>query len=101
MGFGRAVAGRVPGNMWNNQISPAGTTPGVPKPSWQSGAGLNIPQDGVRDVPDISLTSAGHDPYCCAWKDLVFRTVRDLILRVFHRRDFGCGAFNGGDHGAV
>jgi hypothetical protein len=51
------------GNIGNNQISPAGTTAGVPKPSWQSGTGLNIPQDGMRDVPDISLTSAGHDPY--------------------------------------
>jgi len=31
------------------------------KPSWQSGTG--VPADGKRDVPDISLTSAGHDGY--------------------------------------
>ncbi|PSH03499.1 MAG: hypothetical protein CXZ00_11825 [Acidobacteria bacterium] len=31
------------------------------KPSWQSGPG--VPADGKRDVPDISLASAGHDGY--------------------------------------
>ena len=32
-----------------------------PKPSWQTGTG--VPADGKRDVPDVSLTSAGHDGY--------------------------------------
>ena len=32
------------------------------KPSWQTGV-PGIPNDGVRDVPDVSLTSAVHDPY--------------------------------------
>jgi subtilase family serine protease len=32
------------------------------KPSWQSGPG--VPNDGARDLPDMSLTAAsGHDPY--------------------------------------
>ncbi len=31
------------------------------KPSWQTGAG--VPADGKRDVPDVSLTAAGHDGY--------------------------------------
>jgi subtilase family serine protease len=31
------------------------------KPSWQAGTG--VPADGKRDVPDVSLTSAGHDGY--------------------------------------
>jgi hypothetical protein len=31
------------------------------KPSWQVGTG--VPADGKRDVPDISLTAAGHDGY--------------------------------------
>ena len=31
------------------------------KPSWQTGTG--VPADGRRDVPDVSLTSAGHDGY--------------------------------------
>jgi Pro-kumamolisin, activation domain/Bacterial Ig-like domain (group 3) len=30
---------------------------GYPKPSWQTGTG--VPADGVRDVPDVSLFSAG------------------------------------------
>jgi hypothetical protein len=39
-----------------------GTTPGVIKPSWQA-AVPGIPNDNVRDLPDVSLTAAGHDPY--------------------------------------
>jgi len=31
------------------------------KPSWQAGTG--VPADGKRDVPDVSLSSAGHDGY--------------------------------------
>src|SRR5579863_7188724 len=31
------------------------------KPSWQAGTG--VPGDGKRDVPDVSLTAAGHDGY--------------------------------------
>jgi subtilase family serine protease len=31
------------------------------KPSWQTGPG--IPADGKRDVPDVSLSAAGHDGY--------------------------------------
>ena len=32
------------------------------KPSWQSSV-AGIPADGHRDLPDLSLTAAGHDPY--------------------------------------
>jgi subtilase family serine protease len=31
------------------------------KPSWQACVG--VPADGMRDVPDVSLTAAGHDGY--------------------------------------
>jgi pseudomonalisin len=31
------------------------------KPLWQSGTG--VPSDGKRDVPDVSLSAAGHDGY--------------------------------------
>ena len=31
------------------------------KPTWQSAPG--VPSDGKRDVPDVSLTAAGHDGY--------------------------------------
>ncbi|HVR26134.1 MAG TPA: protease pro-enzyme activation domain-containing protein [Candidatus Polarisedimenticolia bacterium] len=43
-------------------IRAGGTTPGVIKPSWQA-AVTGIPNDNVRDLPDVSLTAAGHDPY--------------------------------------
>lgn len=43
-------------------IAAGGSTPGVPKPFWQSGV-AGIPGDGVRDLPDVSLTAASHDPY--------------------------------------
>jgi hypothetical protein len=32
------------------------------KPSWQSGV-AGIPVDNARDLPDVSLTAAAHDPY--------------------------------------
>ncbi len=54
-GLWSGSGGASAGNMQNG-----GTTAGVPKPSWQlSLAG----GDQVRDVPDVSLTAAGHDPY--------------------------------------
>ena len=70
----------IPENVWNesslsnglwagsggpstgNVTSGAGATAGVPKPNWQSGVS-GIPNDGVRDLPDVSLTAAAHDPY--------------------------------------
>ena len=63
----------IPETSWNDTAI-SGTTPltlsasggGVstlfPKPSWQTGTG--VPQDGQRDVPDISFTaSPNHDGY--------------------------------------
>ncbi|MGB8537222.1 MAG: Ig-like domain repeat protein [Acidobacteriaceae bacterium] len=45
---------------------------GYPKPTWQTGPG--VPQDGVRDLPDVSLSAAAaHDPFIvcfeggCLW----------------------------------
>jgi hypothetical protein len=62
-GLWSSGGGASAGNLGDVQISPPGTTAGVPKPSWQFGASLNIPNDGVRDLPDVSLTGAAHDPY--------------------------------------
>jgi hypothetical protein len=53
---GGASAGNLQGGL-------GGTTPAVPKPSWQSPLSLGIPNDSVRDLPDVSLTAASHDPY--------------------------------------
>jgi subtilase family serine protease len=48
-----------------------GTCKGYPKPSWQSGV-FGIPNDGVRDIPDVSLFAAnglwGHY-YVFCWSD--------------------------------
>jgi hypothetical protein len=49
------------------QPSSLGNTYGYNKPSWQTDAGnLNIPRDGVRDVPDVSLL-AGNGQYGATW----------------------------------
>ncbi|HKS67074.1 MAG TPA: S53 family peptidase, partial [Candidatus Acidoferrales bacterium] len=66
----------IPENVWNEScVSGCGTngkgsifaggggaSQFFGKPSWQS-AVAGIPQDGARDLPDVSLTAAGHDPY--------------------------------------
>jgi hypothetical protein len=66
----------IPENVWNESCTQiqCGQDAGIwaggggasgffTKPSWQSGV-AGIPNDGHRDVPDVSLTAAaGHDPY--------------------------------------
>ncbi len=59
----------IPENVWNESgslgsglwASGGGVSTLYAKPSWQSG--LGVPADGKRDVPDVSLTAAGHDAY--------------------------------------
>jgi hypothetical protein len=79
--YGVSVLSYIPEVAWNESCTaPSGAnpctgsnTPGLwaggggashfyAKPSWQSGV-PGIPNDGARDVPDVSLTAAGHDPY--------------------------------------
>jgi subtilase family serine protease len=71
-----SATGYIPEGAWNEPESgskyvAAGTGGGaseyIAKPSWQTGAG--VPQDGKRDVPDVSLSSATHDGYvaCLAY----------------------------------
>jgi hypothetical protein len=66
----------IPEDVWNEACTPAqcgsgnaglwsgggGASIYFSKPSWQAGV-AGIPNDGVRDVPDVSLTAAGHDAY--------------------------------------
>lgn len=65
----------IPENAWNEtcttgcpQFPPplaaggGGVSTFFPKPNWQSGV-AGIPNDGARDLPDVSLTAAGHDGY--------------------------------------
>lgn len=62
----------IPENVWNESCgsncgqnaglwsSGGGSSVLFTKPSWQTGFG---PSDGARDLPDVSLTAAGHDAY--------------------------------------
>jgi subtilase family serine protease len=73
---GLSAKSYIPENVWNESCAPgqcvgttaplAATGGGVSiynnKPIWQSGV-PGIPSDGKRDLPDVSLTAAGHDPY--------------------------------------
>jgi hypothetical protein len=66
----------IPENVWNESCTAAqcgaqnanilagagGASIFFNKPSWQSGVS-GIPNDGRRDLPDVSLTAASHDPY--------------------------------------
>lgn len=58
----------IPEVVWNESgpgkglwASGGGVSTIYAKPAWQTGTG--VPADGKRDVPDISLNSAGHDGY--------------------------------------
>jgi pseudomonalisin len=65
-----SVKSYIPENAWNESGSAGsglwatggGASILYSKPSWQAGV-AGIPNDGWRDVPDVSLTSARHDPY--------------------------------------
>jgi len=63
----------IPEDVWNDSCLQSCTKPNIwaggggksvffSKPSWQAGV-TGIPPDGVRDLPDVSLTAAPHDPY--------------------------------------
>jgi uncharacterized protein (TIGR03437 family) len=64
--FGSAMS-YIPEAAWNeSSTSGLGSTGGgasliYPKPVWQNGPG--VPNDAMRDVPDVALSSAGHDAY--------------------------------------
>jgi hypothetical protein len=71
-----SVLSYIPEDVWNESCTVAqcgSTNAGIwasgggastvfPKPSWQTGV-TGIPNDGVRDVPDVALTAASHDYY--------------------------------------
>jgi Pro-kumamolisin, activation domain/Bacterial Ig-like domain (group 3) len=59
----------IPENVWNESCPTCGLWAGgggasafFAKPNWQFGL-RGIPNDQARDLPDVSLTAAGHDPY--------------------------------------
>lgn len=64
-----SATGYLPEKGWNDTAlgggiwaSSGGVSVVFPKPSWQTGPG--VPNDGARDVPDVSLAASGdHDGY--------------------------------------
>jgi hypothetical protein len=72
-GSGGASAGNLQGG---------GSTPGIPKPAWQSGV-TGIPNDRVRDLPDVSLTAASHDPYLLCLEGSCFPNSQGEIFIYF------------------
>ncbi len=65
----------IPETTWNDTdaaglaASGGGSSTFFPKPSWQTGTG--VPNDGARDVPDVSFAaSADHDGYLVCSRDL-------------------------------
>ncbi|MBV9266922.1 MAG: hypothetical protein JO061_12205, partial [Acidobacteriaceae bacterium] len=67
--YGSALS-YIPENVWNESASNGGSglwaggggaSIAFTKPAWQTGPG--VPADGMRDVPDVSLTAASHDGY--------------------------------------
>jgi hypothetical protein len=66
-----SVLSYIPEQVWNessvdaNNVSLYAGSGGVStlwaKPDWQIGAG--VPNDGMRDMPDVALTAASHDGY--------------------------------------
>jgi subtilase family serine protease len=73
--YGSAIS-YIPETVWNESGSVSGGS-GLwgggggasiyfTKPSWQAGKG--VPADGMRDVPDVSLSAASHDGYFIAYQ---------------------------------
>lgn len=68
---GESALGYIPERVWNESdndpgavslwAGSGGASVVYAKPDWQVGTG--VPADGVRDVPDISLSAALHDAY--------------------------------------
>jgi uncharacterized membrane protein len=66
-----SVISYIPETVWNEsgtvmggsglEAGGGGVSSTYQKPAWQTGPG--VPADGMRDVPDVSLTAAMHDGY--------------------------------------
>ncbi len=72
---GASALSYIPEMVWN-ESSPGvsifagsgGASIYYAKPYWQAGNG--VPQDGARDIPDVSLTASGHDGYIICLRSL-------------------------------
>jgi len=66
--WNESCASSTCGNNANIYAGGGGPSTVVPKPAWQTGATLHIPNDGFRDLPDVSFSAAGHDPYLICYE---------------------------------
>lgn len=89
--FGTAL-GYIPEAAWNESAPATTEQPAIwaggggastiyAKPLWQSGPG--VPDDGRRDVPDISLAAASHDGYVVCLAGACDPTERGFSFYVF------------------
>lgn len=78
---GLSALGYIPEKVWNESSSDpnypllwsagGGVSTLYAKPDWQAAPG--VPNDGKRDLPDFSLTAAGHDGYLvCLYRNCDF-----------------------------
>jgi subtilase family serine protease len=78
---GASALGYIPEKVWNESSADpnypllwsagGGVSTLYAKPDWQSAPG--VPNDGMRDLPDFSLTAAGHDGYLlCLYRNCDF-----------------------------
>jgi len=76
---GMTAKSYIPENVWNESCPSCGLWAGsggasgvFSKPNWQFGVS-GIPNDGARDLPDVSLAAAGrHDPYLLCFASQCF-----------------------------
>jgi subtilase family serine protease len=67
--YGGSALSYIPETAWNDTVASGGLAASggglsafYKKPAWQTGPG--VPNDGVRDVPDVALAASNaHDPY--------------------------------------
>ena len=63
-----------------------GSSAVIPKPAWQTGTG--VPNDGARDVPDISLSASQlHDAYLICSESFANNTFSPTCVNGFRRND--------------
>lgn len=83
--IGASALSYIPEIAWNDTASAGalsasggGMSTFYPKPAWQTGPG--VPNDGARDVPDVSMTaSANHDSYIIESGGQAIRFVGDHL----------------------
>lgn len=87
---GESAMSYIPEDVWNESCTSSCVAPLAAggggasvfnaKPSWQSLSITGVPSDGARDVPDVSLTSAGHDPYILCLEGSCEQNVVQLVF---------------------